>query len=558
LILLVAGVLLLSACDSIVPPPPDTPQATPIATGGASTPTPLASSNPGSQIAEATLSTEDQAQRATQFRRYLALLPEQYEKSLSKSDRQQDLKIASQAELENAVLLLGKAEAAFDDLRTALYERDSAKTAQIADVMALLHTQLADAGAGRDIPAIGTVKANTEKVLTLLNGVMPAGSGAAEFTDVEDLLDRMLGAVASGDYAQAESLRLDAYATLESGPEAKLTIFAGQLVPPIESLFWYGQDPHGLASPISARASLDDIKATHALLVSKLDEATTAVQGSSAAAAVTTNAGIIVFREGLEAVLILASLLGSMKTGPNKRFRRPLSWGAVAAVGATVLTWIIAQGILTSLARYGEALEAVVSLIAIGVLLIITNWFFHNVYWTGWIANFHSRKKRLIGGERGQILGLALLGFTSIFREGFESVLFLQALVLESGVGAVLAGVAIGVAGTILVGVIVLLLQAKLPYKKMLVATGIMIGAVLLVMVGNTVHVLQLVGWLPLHGIQGLDIPYWTGLWFGLFPTWEGILLQIAAGVFVIGSYFLAEHKRDRRVQSAEVVASGS
>jgi high-affinity iron transporter len=85
-----------------------------------------------------------------------------------------------------------------------------------------------------------------------------------------------------------------------------------------------------------------------------------------------------------------------------------------------------------------------------------------------------------------------------------------------------------------------------------------MIGAVLLVMVGNTVHVLQLVGWLPLHGIQGLDIPYWTGLWFGLFPTWEGILLQIAAGVFVIGSYFLAEHKRDRRVQSAEVVASGS
>ena len=191
----------------------------------------------------------------------------------------------------------------------------------------------------------------------------------------------------------------------------------------------------------------------------------------------------------------------------------------MAAVGATVLTWIIAQGILTSLARYGEALEAVVSLIAIGVLLIITNWFFHNVYWTGWIANFHSRKKRLIGGEKGQILGLALLGFTSIFREGFELVLFLQALVLELGVGAVLAGVAIGVAGTILVGVIVLLLQAKLPYKKMLVATGIMIGAVLLVMVGNTVHVLQLVGWLPLHGIQGLDIPYWTGLWFGLFPN---------------------------------------
>jgi high-affinity iron transporter len=517
------------------------------------TTTPLADAQTVSPPGGVDLSASDEGQRATQLRRYLALLPEQYEKGLGSSDSAQNLKIKNRAEWENAVTLLGKAEAAFADLRTTLATRDNEKTTQIAGVMDLLHTQLADAGAGHDIPATGTVKANTQKVLTLLDGVLPAGSGAAEFTDVEDLLDRMMEAVAAGDYAQAESLRLDAYATLESGPEAKLTIFAGQLVPPIESLFWYGQDnARGLAYLINAHAPTDEIKATHAMLVSKLEEATAAVQGNSAAAAVTTNAGIIVFREGLEAVLILASLLGSMKTGPNRRFRRPLSWGAVAAVGATVVTWVIAQGVLTALARYGEALEAVVSLIAIGVLLVITNWFFHNVYWTGWIANFHSRKKRLIGGDKGQIFGLALLGFTSIFREGFESVLFLQALVLESGVGAVLAGVAIGVAGTILIGVVVLLLQAKLPYKKMLVATGIMIGAVLLVMVGNTVHVLQLVGWLPLHGIQGLDLPYWSGLWFGLFPTWEGILLQAAAGVFVTGSYFLAERKRDRRAQPTE------
>ena len=144
-------------------------------------------------------------------------------------------------------------------------------------------------------------------------------------------------------------------------------------------------------------------------------------------------------------------------------------------------------------------------------------------------------------------LGLAALGFTSVYREGFETVLFLQALVLEGGLAVVLGGVALGLVATVLVGVITFALQARLPYKKMLIATGIMIGGVLLVMVGNTVHVMQVVGWLPIHSIAELPLPYWTGIWFGLFPTWEGILLQAAAAIFVIGSYYLAEWQKKSR-----------
>jgi high-affinity iron transporter len=56
---------------------------------------------------------------------------------------------------------------------------------------------------------------------------------------------------------------------------------------------------------------------------------------------------------------------------------------------------------------------------------------------------------------------------------------------------------------------------------------------------------------LPLTPIRWLVLPYWTGLWFGLFPSWEGIGLQVAAASFALGSYVLAEHLKDRRVAAA-------
>ena len=102
---------------------------------------------------------------------------------------------------------------------------------------------------------------------------------------------------------------------------------------------------------------------------------------------------------------------------------------------------------LGSLARYGERLEAVVSLVAIAVLLLILNWFYHRVYWQEHLSELHGRKKTILRGAglslaAAQVAGLVALGFTSVYREGFETVLFLQALTLEAGAWTVLQGVA--------------------------------------------------------------------------------------------------------------------
>lgn len=496
----------------------------------------------------APLSPAEQVRRSGQILRFLQLVPIEYERGVRNGQVTVDL------EIREAITFHAGALAAFTDLRDLLDQRDPTLTATIANHFTKLGAALTNASNRIAVTDPATIHALTETLLADLRRLLPPEwqkqDSGADFDVIRSALDQMEQAVRAGEYALAESARLEAYAIMEIGPEAKLIAFAPQYKPIIEGYFWYDQNDHkGLAYLIERRAPPAEIAATRAALDQALAEAEQALAGSNAPLAITTNAAVIVFREGLEAVLILASLMGSLKTATQRRFRRPLWIGAGLALLATVVTWLLAQGALMAMARFGEKLEAIVSLIAIAVLLLITNWFFHDAYWKDWMASFHQRKKQILGGQAGQWLGLITLGFASIYREGFETVLFLQALTLEGSVTIVLLGVGIGLALTLLIGLAIFAMQAKLPHKKMLIVTGILIGAVLLQMVGHTVNVLQVIGWLPIHPIRWLEFPYWAGFWLGLYATWEGIGLQAAAAIFVIGSYYLAEYMQQREWQ---------
>jgi high-affinity iron transporter len=137
------------------------------------------------------------------------------------------------------------------------------------------------------------------------------------------------------------------------------------------------------------------------------------------------------------------------------------------------------------------------------------------------------------------LFGFILLGFTAIYREGFEVVLFLQQLRLRDGSGIVLTGAAIGIFLTAIVAVLTFILHERLPYKKMLILTGILLGIVLLVMVGESVQEMQLAHWLPETPIN-ISIPSWLGLWFSVFPNIQSIAAQSLAALLVLGSYYSA------------------
>ena len=275
----------------------------------------------------------------------------------------------------------------------------------------------------------------------------------------------------------------------------------------------------------------------------------TEVSSPQSRATVVTNSAIIVFREGLEAVLIFAAVTASF-LGANKRRRRPVVAGAAVAFAATVGTWFLVQALLAVASPLGPRLEAITGFIAIVVLLVVLNWFVHRVYWSEWIGRHHrQRRKLLMQSGVAATVGLVALGFTSVFREGFEVVLFLQNLELKAGSGVVLEGVAIGLAGTAVVGAITFWLHHKLPYRKMLVLTGVLVGAVLVVMIGGTALTFSELGWLPQHPTP-FTVPEWMGSWFEMYSYWETLGAQVFAAAFVVGSYYLAEYMKVRRPRS--------
>ncbi|CAN5495061.1 hypothetical protein BH18VER1_BH18VER1_04410 [soil metagenome] len=280
---------------------------------------------------------------------------------------------------------------------------------------------------------------------------------------------------------------------------------------------------------------------------------------------------VLVFREGLESILVLAAITASM-VGARRAHRRPVALGAAVAFAATIVTWFIAVGIMQELTESVSALDlqAATGLLAVIVLLVIMNWFFHKIYWGGWIRAHNRRRKKLLANassvassQRKLYWGFILLGFTSLYREGFEVVLFLQSYNLRLGGSVVLKGALLGLTLSGFVAVLTFALQQRLPYRKMLITTGVLLGVVLLVMVGEQAQEMQLAGWVATTSIAPLEniIPGWMGMWFAVFPTVETLVAQAMAALLVVGSYFAAKKlgssSDDNEAAAAEGVEAG-
>lgn len=248
------------------------------------------------------------------------------------------------------------------------------------------------------------------------------------------------------------------------------------------------------------------------------------------------NSFVIILREGLEAVLLIGALLGYLAaTGAPARHRRQIWAGVIAGVAATLLTWVAASALIPIDGANRELIEGATALIAVAVLLYVSNWLFQKTYIHDWKNYLRGRLDTAVSSK--STFAMMLLAFAAVYREGFETVLFYQALAFDANMGAVMSGFLPGMLLITLIGVLIIRAGARLPLKQMFGVTNGILVYLSFVFVGKGLYNLHEAGvfaarQLPLPDVQVLRLLFG---WYPLLETTvaQALYLTLVAGTFV-------------------------
>jgi high-affinity iron transporter len=264
----------------------------------------------------------------------------------------------------------------------------------------------------------------------------------------------------------------------------------------------------------------------------------------------------LLLREGLEAVLLLAALFGYLQTTEQgNKYRRPILYGVLAAVLATIAAYFAVDAIFAALPFGREVLEAVVGLFAVVVLFYVSFWLAARLEQRRWLEFLRARVWKAV--SIGSATSLALIGFTSVFREGFETVLFYQAMLsFSAGLQTwVVLGVVAAAVVLAIVAWAVLKLGRVLPVRTFLSVAVIIVMATSIALVGNAMRALQEAAVIDVHFLAGWpSLPIFLAQATGYYPTLPSVLAQVILTVIYIvgGLYtFVLAPRRRRRLELA-------
>jgi high-affinity iron transporter len=313
-----------------------------------------------------------------------------------------------------------------------------------------------------------------------------------------------------------------------------------------------------LRNLIQARASYGQVEAKVVEIRRGLDESERLVSGTGILAptiAFSTSFSII-FREGLESALIIGAIVTYLEASRNNRFKKHVYYGILIAIGATAVTWFIAEFIIDISGASRELIEAIAGVSAVAVLFWVSFWVLNKIETKRWIEFVKAKVWKAT--TTGSIMVFVLLSFFTVYREGFETVLFYQAMLSFAKYMEwyVVAGFVIGLAVIVATAIVVRKLGRRLPLR-VLFALTMGIGAYMsIAFMGNAIREFQELGYISTTHLIGivprLDINLATMT--GIHPTLETIVAQITLlAVYVVGSLYILIilPRRQRLIESA-------
>lgn len=264
----------------------------------------------------------------------------------------------------------------------------------------------------------------------------------------------------------------------------------------------------------------------------------------------------IIFREGLESALIIGAILTYLEASRNAQYKKHVYLGIVISIIATVITWYIAQFVIEISGASKELIEAIAGISAVAVLFWVSFWILNKVETKKWIE--FVKAKVWQATTTGSVMVFAMLSFFTVYREGFETVLFYQAMLsfAKNMETFVLLGLVLGLAVIISVVFIIRKLGKKLPLRVLFGLT-MGIGAYMsIAFIGNAIREFQEVGYITTTHMFGiiprLEINLATMT--GIHPTLETTVAQIALlSIYVIGSLYILilQPRRKKLIESS-------
>ncbi len=265
------------------------------------------------------------------------------------------------------------------------------------------------------------------------------------------------------------------------------------------------------------------------------------------------NSFVIVVREGLEAVLLIAALLAYLTaSGASPSVRRRIWAGAGTGLVATMLTWVVASTIIPVGGASRELVEGITAVAAVGVLLYVSHWLFQKTYIHDWKQYLRDHLGQAV--SHGSTLAMVGLAFAAVYREGFETVLFYQALLFDVGSRAVWSGFLPGLLLISAVGWVIIQAGVKLPLKRVFAVTNTILLYLAFVFLGKGIFNLQESGLFAAHPISWLPANPALQQVFGFYPLVETVLAQMVLAMLLVSVLLVYRVKvlpQRRRAESA-------
>ncbi|MWP61287.1 iron permease [Gilliamella sp. Pas-s25] len=238
---------------------------------------------------------------------------------------------------------------------------------------------------------------------------------------------------------------------------------------------------------------------------------------------------IIIFREGLEAILVIAAISAYLVRSGNMPMVKVVYMSSLAAVFASVLAAIALRSAITISGANQEIIEGSAMLLATVVLFFISNWMFSKAEAEAWKSYVQGKVQTAISSGSRFALGFA--AFLAVFREGAETILFYQAMLVDAQdhMDKVWYGLAFG---TIVLAVIFMVIRfgsMKLPIKPFFIGTSILMYVMAIAFAGGGVKELQeadIISVSPVDFVHSVEI-------LGIYPTLETLIPQVIM-VFIV------------------------